>query len=182
MNETLVKEVIKTRSRSLIVIAVLLLANAGLYVYLSFYQRPQLAAEQSRMFAARKAKNTGISKDATAVYQTGIADLETWNKRITAKKEFARVIGNLMDNARHNSLAVKGVTYKPSPVKGERLLIYSISFDVAGKYAGVKSFIADVSRMHDIIVIDNISLNNSKMTEEYVDLRLELSAYFRMEG
>lgn len=182
MNVALIREFIRTRRKMLAIVVGLVLLNAGLYSYLTMYQQPRLASLQERVFAARASAGRGVPQDADTVYRQGAADLAEWGKRIPAKKEFARLLGDLYETARTNSLGVGGVSYKPAALKGEVMLTYSITFNVSGKYAQVKSFIADVSRMRDIVVIDNISLNNSKMTEEYVDLRLELTAYFRMEG
>jgi type IV pilus assembly protein PilO len=182
MKNTRSAEIFRMRRKSVAGIIILLLANAGVYAFLSFYQRPQLAAMQERAFAVRRSLKGGITQDAAAVYRQGKADLETWNNRIPVKRDFARVVGELMAVAKRNSLSLGSISYKPSPVKGERQLVYTISFNVAGKYGKIKSFISDISRMRDIVVINNLSLNNSKMTEEDVDLKLELSAHFRMEG
>ncbi|MGA2151044.1 MAG: type 4a pilus biogenesis protein PilO [Geobacteraceae bacterium] len=61
------------------------------------------------------------------------------------------------------------------------MLAYSIGFNVSGKYAAIKSFIADIERLRAIAVINNISLNG-KAAEESVDMKLQLTAYFRVEG
>ena len=182
MIDSRITEIIRTRRRSIVTIIVLLLANAALYVFHSFYQRPHLAEMQERAFAVRRSLKGGIPQDAAAVYRQGKSDLETWNKRIPPKRDFARVIGELMAAAKQNSLIVGSISYKPSPLTADRQVVYTISFGVAGKYGKIKNFISDVSRLRDIVVINNVTLNNSKMTAEDVDLKLELSAHFRMEG
>lgn len=182
MNVAVIKDFISARRKILAIVFVLALIDAGLYSYVNIYQQPQLGSLQERVFASRASAARGVPHDADSVYQQGVTALAEWEKRIPAKKEFTGVLGDLYEAARINSLTVGGVSYKPVPLKGEPMLTYSISLNVSGKYAQVKSFIAGISRMRNIVVIDNISLNNSKMTEEYVDLKLELTAYFRMEG
>ncbi len=182
MKDSRFAEIIKIRRKSVAALVVLLLIDVAMYLYLSGVKRPQLEETQEKSFAARKALKGGVPQDAATVYRQGMTDLDTWNKRIPLKRDFARVIGELMASAKQNSLSVGSITYKPSPVKGERQINYTISFGVVGKYGKIKNFISDVSRMRDIVIINNISLNNSKMTEESVDLKLELSVYFRMEG
>ncbi len=119
--------------------------------------------------------------DSADVYRQGTADLATWRARIYPKKEFARFIGEIFETATNNSLKVGAITYKPQQVKGEDLLAYSFGFNVSGKYAAIKSFIADIQRLREIAVIDNISLSG-KATEESIEMRLQLTAYFRVEG
>ena len=92
------------------------------------------------------------------------------------------MIGDIFETAASNSLKVGGITYKPAPNKDENLLAYSIAFNVTGKYAAVKSFLADLMRSREIMTIDNISLNSISATEDSDDLRVQLTAYFRMEG
>ncbi len=183
MNIKFIVEIFKARRNFFIVILVLALLNAGLYIYAAAYQTPHLAAMQSEWFEKRRLAAGGVTQDAAAVYRQGTKDLAAWDARIPSKKEFARFVGELFEAAANNALTVGGVTYKPEPVKEEKnLLTFSISFNVSGKYAAVKSFIADLSRLREILTIDNVSLNNTKLTEESVSMRLQLTAYFRMEG
>jgi type IV pilus assembly protein PilO len=182
MNMNVVIQIITARRKTVVLLVVLVLLDVGLYLLHSVYQAPQLASLQNGVFAARRALSGGLPQDAETVYRQGTADLAAWDKRISPKREFARFLGDLFELARNNTLTMGGITYKPSLLKGERLLAYSVSFNVSGKYGQVKSFIADISRMRDIAVIDAISLNSSKLTEEYVNMKLDMTAYFRMEG
>jgi len=181
MTMTLLQQILKARQRSFVCIIILIFINAGLYAYSAAYQEPHLAGLQIRWAEERRLAAGEAVVDAAAVYRQGTSDLATWRKRIAPKKEFARFIGGIFETAGNNSLKVGAITYKPERVKGEDLLAYSLSFNVSGKYAAVKSFIADIERLRDIAVIDNISLNG-KATEESVTLKLQLTAYFRTEA
>lgn len=118
--------------------------------------------------------------DAASVFRQGKSDLETWRERISPKRDFAAFIGELFETATNNNLKVGAITYKPGPVKGEDLLAYSIGFNVSGKYAAIKSFISDIESFKRIAVIDNIALSG-KSDEEAVDMRVQMTAYFRGE-
>ena len=181
MNFTLLRQIINTRRNFFIAIFVLIIINIGLFLYSSAYLEPKLVFLQNKWSEKRliAAGESGI--DAAAVYQQGTSDLAAWRARIYPKKDFARFIDELFESATNNTLKVGAITYKPQPVKGENLLAYSIGFNVSGKYAAIKSFIADIQRLREIAVIDNISLNG-KTTEESVDMKLQMTAYFRMEG
>lgn len=182
MNQRMIRQIAATRRKSLVLVLVLCLLNAGLYAVLAGYLSPQLQSLQGRVFAARRALSGGLPQDADSVYRQGVADLAAWDKRIPPKREFARFLGDLFELARGNSLAIAGIAYKPVPPKGEGLLTYTLTFNLSGKYAQVKSFIADVARMRDIAVIDGISLNSSKLTEEFVNMKVDMTAYFHPEG
>lgn len=182
MNFTMLRQIINARRNSFLIISILILINIGLYIYSSVFQGPQVALLQNKWSEKRLlAVGGGAFMDVAATYRQGTADLAAWRTRIYTKKEFARFIGELFETATNNTLKVGSITYKPQTIKGEDLLAYSIGFNVSGKYAAIKSFIADIERLREIAVIDNISLNG-KTTEESIDMRLQLTAYFRVEG
>jgi type IV pilus assembly protein PilO len=181
MKIDIIRQILKARQKSFICIAILIMANLGLFLFSSAYLEPQLADLQRKWSEKRLQAAAGPPLDPAAIYRQGTADLKSWRERISSKKEFTGFIGELFETAGNNSLRVGAITYKPTPIKGENLLAYSIGFNVSGKYAAIKSFIADVERLRQIAVIDNLSLNG-KADEEYVDMRLQLTAYFRVEG
>jgi type IV pilus assembly protein PilO len=174
-------QIIKARRNIFIFIFILIMINIGLYLYSSTYLEPHLVDLQKKWSDKRLLAAGGPVVDATVVYRHGISDLATWRERIYPKKDFARFIGELFETATNNTLKVGAITYKPEPVKDEKLIAYTIGFNVSGKYAAIKSFIADIERFKEIAVINNISLNGSA-TEESVDMKLQLTAYFRLEG
>ncbi len=182
MNYKLVKEVVKSRRRIFVLIAFLLILNILSYSYLSIYQGPRVVSLQSSWFEKRQKSSGMKAANAATIYSQGVKDLQVWNARILPRKDFARMLGELFEMAGNNNMAVKGVTYKPQDMKNEGLIAYSIDFSLSGKYAGAKSFISDLMRSKQIIVIDNLSLANTSQTTEAVDLKLELVTYFRTEG
>ena len=181
MNINILWQNIKARQKSFICILILITINIGLYIYSSAYLEPNLATLQKEWSEKRALAAGGTVLDAASIYRQGTSDLAAWRERIYPKKEFARFIGDLFETANNNTLTVGAITYKPEPIKDENLLAYSIGLNVSGKYAAIKSFIADMERLRAIAVINNISLNG-KATEKSVDMRLQLTAYFRVEG
>jgi type IV pilus assembly protein PilO len=170
-------EILRSRKKSVALTLVLLIANVALAVYLLGWLIPGNKALQSRWFEKRKLLTTG-GGDLAAIYRQGISDLETFNTMVPVRKSFAREVGDIFELAANNGLTVSAVTYKPNP-SSVSLLDYALSFSVAGKYAGVKSFIADLQRFKEMVVIDHFTLTGSRATEEYVDLKLNLTVYLR---
>jgi type IV pilus assembly protein PilO len=182
MNATIVKEILKSQPRMLGLIAALVLTNICLSAYVALYQKPRLAEIQVSWFNKRQSATGAAARGMVAAYRQGENDLQSWQSRVILKKDFARFVGSLFETARNNSLAFKGVTYKPSLVKGENLAAYSVDMNVVGKYAAVKSFIADLGRKPEIMTVDNLSLTSSVENGESVALKVQLTVYLRMEG
>jgi len=181
MNTNLIKLLFKARQGWFIAICILILLNIGLYLYYSVYLEPRLAALQRSWSEKRLQAAAGYALDNAAVYRQGTADLAAFRTRIPEKREFVAFIGELFETATNNSLRLGAISYKPEVIKGEKLLAYSIGFNVVGKYAAIKSFIADVEKFREIAVLDNISVNG-KGDEESVEMRAQMTAYFRGEG
>src|SRR3974390_2634395 len=99
MNAKLIEQVLRARLKTFIFIGVMVLANAGLYVYVSVYQAPRLTALQNAWFEKRRAAEKGTLKDAAAIYRQGTSDLATWRARVAPKRDFARVIGDIFETA-----------------------------------------------------------------------------------
>ena len=182
MNIKAVKEIIKARPKTFILICALFLLNICFYLYAAVYQKPRLESLQAQWLEKRKSAADAAVAGILSGYQQGEGDLKAWRARIIPKKEFAKFVGSLFETAASNSLAFKGVSYKVSQIKDENLAAYSLDFNVTGKYAAIKSFISDIGRMREIITIDNISLNNGSETEDTVALKLQMTVYLRMEG
>jgi type IV pilus assembly protein PilO len=180
MNMAYLQEILRTRSRTLILILVLLILNIALMVFQNLYQQPKLSSLQNEWFTKRK--TAGSVLDRGAAFDQGNADIVRWKALIPPKRDLARIVGEVYEMARSNSLSVGGITYKTEHVKSEKLLTYVIGLTVSGRYAAVKSFIGDMSRLRDIVTIDAISLNNTKLTEETVSLKLNLTIFLRQEG
>jgi len=181
-------ENIRARKKSFIAILALFLVDIALVVYAALYQTPRLESLQSQWLGLqsqwlekRKSTIVDAAQDTAAVYRQGVADLTLWRARISPKRGFARFVGSLFETAANNSLSFKGVTYKVTQIKKEELVTYTLDFNVMGKYAAVKSFLADIGRMPEILTVDTIALANSKTTgEDAVALRVQLTVYLRM--
>lgn len=174
------KEIIRTRSRILLALVLFLALNIGLLIYQSLVLEPKVADLQSQWLSRRS--TGGVAQDRRAIYEKGNADLERWRSLIPHKKDLARILGELYEVAASNSLTVGGVTFKPDMIKDQGLLTYTIGFNVSGRYASIKSFLADLGNFREMIAVETISLNNQKITEEKVNLKVNLVVYLRAEG
>ena len=181
MNVKVMLEYIKAAPKVFILVGCLLMANVGLFLYASVFQQRDIEALQNSWSQKRDAVSGRGASDVAAIYSQGENDLKAWRARILPKKNFARFVGSLFDTAAHNSLTNRGVAYKVTNLKNDGLIAYTMDLNVTGKYAGIKSFIADLGRKSEILTIDNVSLSNTDATGDAVDLKLTLTVYLRPE-
>jgi len=182
MNYEMLREIVNARRNSFAFLLFLVLLNLALMLYLSLYQRPELAKAQTDWFAKREALASGQSVGTVTRYQQGVRDVGLFQERLIPKKEFAAFLSEMFQSAKNNAVSMKGISYKPAPTKEKGIVSYGISYTVSGKYASVKSFIADLSRFPEMVTLDAVSLNNTSPTEESVDLKIQMTAYLKMEG
>jgi len=173
------REILVQKRTPLVAIAVLLVVNIALAVVAGAYQAPLLNALQTKWSELRRRAALQGRADADTVYRQGKGDLEKLAQRIPAKTQFPRVIGDLLDTAAANGVVTGGVTYRPLEIKDEHLLSYTLSLTVGGRYAAIKSFLADVQKSRDLVVIDSVALNNNDPYEEAVVLELHVTVYLR---
>lgn len=172
-------EIVRQKWRFLTVIAILVLLNVVMAVLLSAYQLPQLAGLQTKWSDMRsQAARTG-QVDSATLQQQGAADLEKLKARIPAKREYARVLSDLIEAAASNAVEVGAVSYKPLRIKEEALLSYQLTFSVKGGYAAVKSYLSDIQKNQEMIVVDAVTFSNSDLFVENVVMNLTLTVYLR---
>ena len=182
MNYQMLRDMIEARRNSFGLLAFLVLLNLALLLYLSLWQNPELEKTQKEWFAKRSAAARGEDRGVTARYREAERDLDLFQKRLIAKKDFAGFLSELFALAKANSLLIQGITYKPAVIKDQGLVSYAIGFSLSGKYPGVKSFIADLARFPKMVTLDSLSLGNSSQTEEFVNLKVELTVFLKPEG
>ncbi len=175
-------EMFRLRKKTFLAILALAVANLALFCFIVNSQQPELETFQNNLLEARNRTPRTAVNEATT-YAQGKRDLATFRAMIAPKRDFTRVIGELFETAANNSLGIGGISYKPETAKGAKgMLLYSLTLDVTGKYAAVKSFLMDLERIKEILVIDRISLNSSTDKRVSVNMKLNLSAYFATEG
>jgi hypothetical protein len=179
------KQVIHIASRRripLIAIAILLVIDFAAYGLLAMHFRPSLDRAREEWFAKRRTA-AGEQRDQSrpALYAQGRKDLEEWRSRVIAKKDFAPFLSRLFTVASRHNLQLAGITYKPSVERGRPLAAYIIGFSVKGSYSASKAFLADLLAMREMVVVDSIFLTSAKATEDQVELRLQLTSYFKVD-
>lgn len=175
----MILEIIREKKIVLAVILVLILINVALMVLVGLYQANALITAHTRWSELRRQIASLGQVDAAALYRQGAGDLEKIKTRIPSKREFARVLGDLLESASSSTVSVGTISYKPQTIKGEGLLSYQLSLSVNGSYAAIKSYLADLQQNPELVVIDSVALSNSDLFLENVMMDLHLTIYLR---
>jgi type IV pilus assembly protein PilO len=168
------------KKRMLIAAVVLLVLNIGLYAVTAGLLEPKIAASQASWTALRQQVAVAGRADVATVYRRGVDDLKKLASRVPAKRQFPRVLGDILDAAASSAVVTGNVSYKPQVVKDRAdLLVYGISMSVGGSYAAVKSFLGDLQKNSELVVIDSVTLSKSDLFEENVVMDLRLTVYLQ---
>jgi Tfp pilus assembly protein PilO len=178
MNQALL-ELFRQKRRTLIAALILLLLNIGFYALAKGYLDPKIASSQASWNDLRQRVAVAGRADVATVYRRGVDDLKKIEARVPAKRQFPRVLGDILDAAASSAVVTGNVSYKPQLVKDRDLLAYGVTMSVGGSYAAVKSFLGDLQKNSEMIVIDDIALANSDLYEENVVMDVRLTVYLQ---
>ncbi len=173
-------ELVRQKKRLLLSVAVLALFTMALFIAVDGYQLPEIVAAQAKWSELRRQVALMGRGDVSSAYRQGKIDLETLKGRIPPKRQFARVLGDILEQAASSGTTIDSITYKPRVVKeDEGLLAYDLTMSVSGRYAALKSFLSDVRKFRELVVINEFGLINSDYFEENVTLDLQMTIYLR---
>jgi type IV pilus assembly protein PilO len=175
-------ELYRQKKRMLIAALALLVLNVIVYAFNAGYLQPKISASQISWTDLRKRVAAVGRADVASIYRRGVDDLKKLAVRIPVKRQFPRVLGDILDTAAVSAVITGNVSYKPELIKDRDLLAYNISMTVGGSYAAVKSFLSDLQRNSEMIVIDGITLSKSDLFEENVVMDLRLTLYLQGKG
>jgi type IV pilus assembly protein PilO len=172
-------EIIRQKKILLLFILALIVINVALLVVIASYQEPALVTSRSKWNELRTQVARSGHADALTLYSRGKSDLEKLNTRIPAKREFARVLTELLEAASNSGVTTGAITYKPMSIKDEALLSYQLSLSVNGDYAAVKSYLSDLIQNSELLVVDSVSFTNNDLFVENVAMNLHITIYLR---
>jgi len=172
-------EIIRQKWRLLSIILTLLLLNLALFAVVSVYQLPSLADLQTKWSSLRSQTARAGLVNAATLHHQGSVDIEKLKTRIPEKREFARVLSELLESAASSAVEVGSISYRPVQLKEEALLSYQLSFSVSGRYAAVKSYLSDLLKTPELIVVDSVAFSNNDLFVENVVMDLRITVYLR---
>ena len=176
---TVLLEIVRRKKHLFISVCTLALLSITLFVAVDGYQSREIAARQLKWGELRLQIAGAGRRDVSALYKQGKSDLETLRGRIPAKRQFPRLLGDILEQAASSGVTTGPMNYKPSVLKDEKLLAYELRMGVSGSYAAIKSFLADLLSNRELVIVDDVILTNSDLYEENVTMDLRLTIYLR---
>jgi type IV pilus assembly protein PilO len=174
-----VSEIVRQKWRQLSIVLILIVLNLILAFFVSAYQLPTLADLQTKWSNLRNQSARSGKVDVATLHQQGILDLEKLKSQIPEKRDFARVLSDLLESASSNAVSIGTISYKPVVIKEEALLSYQLTIAVSGSYAAVKSFLAELQNNSELLVVDTVSFSNNDLFLENVVMNLQTTVYLR---
>ena len=92
-------EIVRLKKRLLIAVGLLALLALALLIAVDGYQRPGIIAAQMKWSDLRRQVVVAGHADVTNAYKQGKADLATLRGRIPPKRQFPRLLGDILEQA-----------------------------------------------------------------------------------
>ena len=167
---------------------ILLLANIALFLTGTQVIAPKVMRLEKQLVKnqaeARLARQQGANAATPEhILAQGRQDLLSFREAIPAKETFGELVGDISMLAGRAGLDIDQITYAPEEKPEEKLLIYSLSFTVSGRYQQLKKFIHALEHSPRLIAIHELSLSGSgEKQRESVRMQIRLSTYFTSEA
>jgi len=184
---TLISRVVAERRRTLYILAAGLVVNVAVFLFLVQPLRNDVANVEQR---TRKAEEAQAAAQAEFTSASG-----TLTGRDRALKElgtfYTSVLARDLSGARRltyarlarlaakSSLDYERGTYEPVVERGSDLTKFMVKVDLSGSYADIRIFIHEIETAPEFVVIDNVALSEGAEDDATLELKLELSTYFR---
>lgn len=164
----------------------LLVANILLFLFLSYVMEGKASAVQARYIylqaEERLSQRGGNDAGSDLVlYSRGLEDLKKFRLAIPAKSELSGLVDELFSLADKAGLTINSVQYEPEVKPEQKMLNYTIRYQVTGTYNQVKKMIHLIEQSKRLIAIDELTLGSARK-DEAVNLALSLTTFFRTDS
>lgn len=180
--KALTLELIRLKRRPLIAVTLLALVTLALSVAVDGYQEPKIADALTKWSELRRQVALRDQPDVAGEYRQAGIDLGTVRNRIVPRRQFARLLSEILEQAASSGVVTGQLSYKPRAIKEEHLLAYTVTMSVSGRYAAVKSFLADMLSSRELVVVEDFSMANNDLFQEKVTMDLHLTVYLREDA
>jgi len=181
----LAEQVWKFHQKAILLLASLLVLNLLLYVSISQWLVPEVISQET-LFLQKQAEMRAIlhkqggAKTPQQLFVLASQDVSKFRQSVPEYRDFTGLIEELLVLANKARLNITRVSYASEELKQSPLLKFKLSFNVTGEYEQVKRFIYSLEQSTRLLVIKQISLQET--AEEGVNLLLNLETFFRAEG
>jgi Tfp pilus assembly protein PilO len=179
--------IVREHRTALLPLAVVLAANIVALVVVVYplaqrvssnEQRAELA-EQQRVQAAAEFRRAETLRDTQT---QATKDLETFYAEVLPSSVGAarRILQlRLQQMARDHGVLYQGSGTTEDEIRESSLLRLTMSVRLAGEYDDIRSFLYDLERSNDFVVVDNIKLAEGTEPDAPLAVSLQVSTYYR---
>jgi type IV pilus assembly protein PilO len=173
----------KSQRGMLVLVVILLIMNLVLFVAVDQVLVPRVTAQetlflqQQAELRALRHKQGGAAGTPEQIFVLASQDASRFRQAIPDYEEFTGLIEELLVLSNRARLDITRISYAPEELKEAPLLKFNLNFNVAGDYEQIKKFIHSMEQSVRLLVIKQITLQNSD--EKDVTLQLNLETYFR---
>jgi Tfp pilus assembly protein PilO len=157
----------------------LFVINLLFFALIKNAERKKIAELYSVYETMRKIRVPERKDTAKARAQEGKEDIRNFTEALPQRLMFPEIIKEIFEALSRHGLPATNMSYKPEAVDFQKLLKYTTSFTVSGKYASLKAFLADIQNSKTLFCIESISFTNQSKAEELVSLNLKIAIYLR---
>ena len=161
-----------------IVLCFLAIVNLMIYFIVGGYQKRKINELQDRYRTKRMIKPTKKYPEQLKLIHAK-QDIQLFINQLSSRTEFPNTVAELFQIIQRHGLSISTMSYKPELIGFHSLLKFTTSFSVKGKYQPLKGFLADVQRSKTLFCIDSLSIINKSMDEDSIEVKLQISTYFR---
>ena len=162
------------------VISALLILNLFFFTVFAKSQRSGISELQNIYKIKRKAQLPQKDPNQERFIQAK-KDLLFFKEQLPPRTRFTDIASELFETLRRNNLYAGKTVYKPEAVDFQGIWKYTTSFTVSGQYPDLKAFLADIQQSKTLFCIENISFSSLMGEDEFVDMKLTISTYFKNE-
>jgi type IV pilus assembly protein PilO len=179
----IIKQIVQSRKKSLISLTVLFVLSLSIQFAIKFYCEPKLNELSIALQKQREHQGRGVALQSRDVlYKNGLKDLQQFNEQVYPKSNFARFIGELYNLAESNGIELTTISYKPTKNKDAQFLEFELAISANGTYLKLKKFIGELNTSSNLLAIDMISFSSKGASSDLVQLQMNITSYFRVEG
>ncbi|MFZ5512593.1 MAG: type 4a pilus biogenesis protein PilO [Pseudomonadota bacterium] len=133
--------------------------------------------EGVRQAVERLRARAAAPSPAAATTEDPMAQLEMFYRFFPARDSLPELLQTLYREAERHNLALDEGEYRFVADRGRRLARYELLLPVRGNYVQLRRFLAETMRDVPRIVLNSVTLNRQKPSEDTVDARLSFTIY-----
>jgi Tfp pilus assembly protein PilO len=185
----LIRRILTERRAVIVPLALIALANIGVYLLAVYPLRLKVASSERRAAAAHQTlasaqRDERAARARLSLTEQAQKDLDTFYREVlpsdltAARRQTYEQLATL---AHEHNLSIRTRSYGVDESYKGSLERLNIAMVLKGDYADMRDFVYDLENTPEFVAIENISVLSTAQVEEGLTLTLNLTTYYRSE-